>query len=211
MEMTQILAFAGMVALLVMSPGPNGLLIARTVPSASRMAGFAAIAGFVVAFFLHSTLSILGISALLMASSTAFGIVRLAGAAYLIWLGIKALRAAWRGTVAPAGPAPAQRRTTLRRSFAEGFLTNALNPKVSMFYLAAFPQVIAASHAGIGSVYLLVVLHALINVIWFCWIVLMFDRLGRLTRSARFRRWLQGLTGIAFIGFGARLATLRQG
>ncbi|WP_299840579.1 LysE family translocator [uncultured Paracoccus sp.] len=211
MDLTQILTFASVTALLVMSPGPNGLLIAKTVPISGRAAGFANIAGFIAAFFVHGTLSILGISAILMASATAFAFIKLLGAAYLIWIGVKALIGAWRGGKLPREVQAARRPRSLHRAFVEGFLTNALNPKVSMFYLAAFPQFIAASHAGIGSAYLLVVIHSLINALWFGWMVLMFARLGRFSRSARMQRWLKGVTGVVFIGFGLKLASLRQG
>ncbi|TRW99665.1 LysE family translocator [Paracoccus sp. M683] len=211
MDLTQILTFAGVAALLVMSPGPNGLLIARTVPTSGRAAGFANIAGFIAAFLVHGTLSILGISAVLMASATAFAVIKLLGAAYLIWIGIKALRSAWRGQPASVRVQPARRTRSLHRAFTEGFLTNALNPKVSMFYLAAFPQFIAASHAGPAAAYLLVAVHSLINAVWFGWMVLMFARLTRLARDGRFQRWLQGVTGIVFVGFGLKLASLRQG
>lgn len=211
MDLTQILTFASVTALLVMSPGPNGLLIARTVPISGRAAGFANIAGFIAAFFVHGTLSILGISAVLMASATAFGIIKLIGAGYLVWIGVKALIGAWRGGDAPREVQAARRPRSLRRAFVEGFLTNALNPKVSMFYLAAFPQFIAAGHGGTGSAYLLVAVHSLINALWFGWMVLMFARLARFSRSARFQRGLKGVTGLVFIGFGLKLASLRQG
>jgi threonine/homoserine/homoserine lactone efflux protein len=210
-DLTQILTFAGVAALLVMSPGPNGLLIARTVPLSGRAAGFANIAGFIAAFFVHGTLSILGISAILMASATAFALIKLIGAGYLVWIGVKALIGAWRGGGAPREVQAARRPRGLRRAFIEGFLTNALNPKVSMFYLAAFPQFIAASHGDVGSAYLLVAVHSLINAIWFGWMVLMFAQLGRFSRNARFQRGLKAVTGVVFIGFGLKLASLRQG
>lgn len=211
MDLTQILTFAGVTALLVMSPGPNGLLIARTVPTSGRAAGFANIAGFVTAFFVHGTLSILGISAILMASASAFTAVKLLGAGYLVWIGLKALVTAWRGTPALPKVEPARRRRNLRRAYVEGFLTNALNPKVSMFYLAAFPQFLAASHADLLSAYALVVVHSLINISWFGAMVLTFARLSRLARGGRFQRWLQGVTGVVFVGFGLKLASLRHG
>src|SRR3546814_4392094 len=83
--------------LLVMSPGPNGVLIAKTVPTSGRAAGFANVAGFVAGFYLHGSLSIFGISLILLRSAEAFFVVKMLGAAYLCWIGIKALRDAWRG------------------------------------------------------------------------------------------------------------------
>ena len=95
MEWADIAAFAFVASLLVMSPGPNGVLIARTVPTSGRVAGFANVAGFVTAFYLHGALSVLGISILLVQSATAFAIVKYLGAAYLCWIGVKALYAAY--------------------------------------------------------------------------------------------------------------------
>jgi len=83
MTFVQILTFAFAVSLLVMSPGPNGVLIAKTVPTSGRAAGFANIAGFVTAFYVHGSLSIFGISLLLVHSAQAFLVVKLLGAAYL--------------------------------------------------------------------------------------------------------------------------------
>ena len=133
-----------MAALLIMSPGPNGVLIAKTVPTSGRAAGFANIGGFVVAFFVHGTFAIFGLSLLLLQSANLFTAVKLAGAAYLIWIGIKALRDAWRGLPAALTQvAPARRRRSLAKAFGDGIVTNALK-KVAMFYIAAFPAIRAA-------------------------------------------------------------------
>ena len=122
MTLSTLVAFAAMAALLIMSPGPNGVLLAKTVPTSGKAAGFANIAGFVVAFFLHGAFAIFGLSVLLLQSANLFTAVKLAGAAYLIWIGVKALRDAWRGLPsALVNVAPARRRRTLLKAFGEGF------------------------------------------------------------------------------------------
>ncbi|WGF89715.1 LysE family translocator [Marinivivus vitaminiproducens] len=209
MGASELLAFAMVAALLVVSPGPNGVLIVRTVPTSGREAGFAAIAGFFVAFYVHGVLSIMGISILLMKSATAFAIVKYLGVAYLCWIGIKALAAAFKGIEAPVAVAPARRRRTLSRAFLEGLLTNGLNPKVSMFYLAVFPNFIPLNAHPVASAFLLVFVHAMINVVWFGAMVMLFSRLASAGRSPRFQRWLKATTGVVFIGFGLKLATYR--
>lgn len=213
MELLHVAAFAGVAALLVMSPGPNGVLIAKTVPTSGRAAGFANVAGFVAGFYLHGSLSIFGISIILLRSAEAFFVVKMLGAAYLCWIGLKALRDAWRGVGPVARVAPARSRRSLLKAFAEGFATNALNPKVSMFYLAAFPQFIPAGAGPLGegtvsSAFLLVSVHALLNALWFTAMILLFARLVGAARSGRFQRWLKGVTGVVFVAFGARLAAL---
>jgi threonine/homoserine/homoserine lactone efflux protein len=206
-----VLSFIFVASLLVMSPGPNGVLIAKTVPTSGRAVAFANIGGFVAAFLLHGTLSILGISVLLVHSAEAFFVVKLLGASYLIWLGLKALRDAFRKGIPPisADVKPARRRRTFAKAFAEGFLTNALNLKVSMFYLAAFPQFIPAGEGAVVSAFFLVLCHSVINVIWFSSIIILLGRMALFVRSGPIQRWLKGLTGLVFVGFGLKLATLR--
>lgn len=211
MTWAEILTFSIVAGLLVMSPGPNGVLVAKTVPTSGRAAGFANVAGFVSAFYLHGALSILGISIILVQSATAFGIVKYLGAAYLCWIGLKALYEAYRGVTPSATVAPARRRRTLLNAFGEGLLTNALNPKVSMFYLAAFPQFIPLGEASAASAFVLVFIHSMINAIWFAAMVLLLARLTAMARSGGFQRWLKGVTGVVFIGFGVKLASYRPG
>lgn len=198
-----------MASLLVMSPGPNGVLIAKTVPTSGQWAGFANVAGFVVAFYLHGTLAILGISIILVQSATAFFIVKLLGAAYLCWIGFKALVEVWRGSEVARDINPARKKRTLLKAFGEGFLTNALNPKVSMFYLAAFPQFMTTGASATQSAFLLVFIHSMINMVWFSAMVILFNRLAQAARGPKFQRWLKGVTGLVFVGFGLKLATLR--
>ena len=211
MDIAQILAFTLVAALLVMSPGPNGVLIAKTVPLSGRLAGFANVAGFVTAFYLHGALAIFGISVLLVRSAELFFVVKMLGAAYLVWIGLSALYEAWRsGDSIVAPPVPSfRRRRTLARAFGEGFVTNALNPKVSMFYIAAFPQFIVPGPDTALPSLLLVTIHAGCNLVWFSAMVLLMARLTRATRSGSFRRWLKGVTGAVFIGFGIKLASMR--
>lgn len=209
MGLTEILSFVVVATLLVVSPGPNGVLIAKTVPASGRAAGFANVAGFVAAFYVHGALAILGLSILLVQSATAFAIVKYLGAAYLFWIGAKALWAAYRGMDGSAAVAPARSRRTLMRAFVEGFLTNALNPKVSMFYLAAFPQFITPGETSAAASFLLVALHSLVNAVWFGAMVMLFSTLTKVARSGSVQRWIKGVTGVVFIGFAAKLATTR--
>lgn len=209
MTLLELSAFTLVAALLVISPGPNGVLIAKTVPTSGRMAGFANIAGFFAAFYVHGTLSILGISVILVQSAQAFFIVKMLGAAYLCFIGMKALWQAWKGVAAQGAVAPAKRRRTLARAAVEGFLTNALNPKVSMFYLAAFPQFIPPTAEGVKWAFLLVAIHSVVNIVWFSALVLLFSSLKGLGSRAWVQRSLKAVTGTVFVGFGLKLATLR--
>lgn len=209
MAFSEILTFVFVASLLVMSPGPNGVLIAKTVPTSGRSAGFANVAGFVTAFYLHGALSVLGISLILVQSATAFTIVKYLGAAYLCWIGIKALYAAFKGIETAEKVAPAKKKRTLVNAYVEGLLTNALNPKVSMFYLAAFPQFITIGETTATASFLLVFIHSMINAAWFGAMVLLFSRLTKMANSGSFQRWLKGVTGVVFVGFGLKLASFK--
>lgn len=206
MDLSTIVSFTVVVALLIISPGPNGVLIAKTVPTSGKLAGFANITGFISAVYLHGALSFFGISLLLVQSAQLFFLI---GAAYLGWIGIKALIDAWRGAVVQLDVEPAKRRRTLWLAFVEGFLTNALNPKMSMFYLAAFPQFLSASEATAANTFLLVFIHSLLNFLWFTLLILLFARASAFARSGEVQRWIRATTGFVFIGFGFKLATTR--
>lgn len=209
MALSTLLAFMTVTALLVMSPGPNGVLIARTVPTSGKLAGFANIAGFVTAFFIHGSFVLFGLSVILMRSAELFFLVKMLGAAYLCYIGVKALAEAGRGKMVDRTVVPAKRRRTLATAYIEGLLTNALNPKVSMFYIAAFPQFLPADQPAAGNIFLLVFIHSMINLAWFSAMILVFSRVARFARSGRVERWVKAVTGVVFIGFGLKLATMR--
>jgi threonine/homoserine/homoserine lactone efflux protein len=209
MDWATIVSFSVIAALLVISPGPNGVLIAKTVPISGRQAGFMNIAGFVSAFYLQGALSIFGISIILVQSAQAFLVLKIAGATYLCWIGLKALRDAWRGIAVIPQVDQAKRRRTLKSAYVEGFLTNALNPKTSMFYLAAFPQFIPVGEGAVQWAFLLVFIHSLLNLAWFGAMVFLLARLKRVTQAGLVQRCIKGVTGTIFIGFGVKLATIR--
>ena len=214
MAWADIVTFVLIASLLVISPGPNGVLIAKTDPTSGRVAGLANVAGCVTAFYLHGALSILGISLILVQSAMAFAVVKYLGAAYLCWIGAKALYTAFKTTAtkqidtAPHSTATCKKRPLLS-AYIEGVLTNAFNPKVSMFYLAAFPQFITWAYQSVTSSFLLVFLHSAINAVWFGAMVLLVSQLATLTRKGAFKRWLKGVTGVVFIWFGIKLASYR--
>jgi threonine/homoserine/homoserine lactone efflux protein len=172
--------------------------------------GFANVAGFVSAFVAHGAISIFGLSVILMQSAMAFTVIKYLGAAYLCWIGIKALIAALGDQTPPTHSDKPLTRTSLRGAYIEGLLTNVLNPKVSMFYVAAFPQFITATDNPAAWSVLLVSLHAFINAVWFSAMILLFHRLTGAARHHRVQRGVKLVTGGVFIGFGAKLALLRS-
>ena len=137
-EHSTLLLFAASAAVLVLIPGPNLIYIVTRSVEGGRRAGVASMLGVEAATLVHIAAAAAGLSALLASSAVAFDVVRWAGVAYLVFLGIRALRAR-----EPDAPGPAE--STVhgdRRVFAEGMVVNLLNPKVSIFFLAFLPQFI---------------------------------------------------------------------
>ncbi|MVA59291.1 LysE family translocator [Agrobacterium vitis] len=211
MTWQDIATFAFATFLLVSSPGPNGALIVKTVSTSGVPAGFANIAGFFSAFWIHGTFSIFGLSVIVMQSAMAFAVVKYIGAAYLLWLGLKALYEAAFYRERQGGGTSQPRPKSLKHAYLEGLLTNGLNPKVSMFYLAVFPQFM--SHDGghvLVAAYMLVAIHSIINIAWFSLVILLLSRLRTIALAGGLRRGLKAITGAVFIGFSAKLAAAQS-
>jgi len=145
LTLTEIAWFALASLLLALTPGPNMIYCVSRTLVQGRRAGFISLGGVMLAFLVHLLAAALGLTALLLAVPLAFDAIRLAGAAYLLWLAWQALR--------PGGSAPFEARNLPidrpAKLFRMGFLTNLLNPKVAMFYLSFFPQFV---HPERGSV-----------------------------------------------------------
>lgn len=199
--------------LLNITPGADMALIAARSGQQGLRAGVAAALGVGAGGFVHATAAALGLSALLAGSATAFTLVRWAGAAYLVWLGIGMLRSR------PAsGPAPSEggpdavgpsAPPAWHRYFAQGFLTNALNPKVALFFLAFVPQFIRPDAPDKALAFLLLgvifnVNGTLVNIAW-AWVVAALRQ--RLSGSgSAIGRWLTRGAGVLFVALGVRLA-----
>jgi len=193
--------------LLNVTPGADLALIGARSASQGFRSGAAAALGVGAGCFVHVAAAALGLSALIASSATAFTMLRWLGAAYLVWLGIGLLRAAPAGTDAKTAAAAPSTRATARRSFVQGFLTNALNPKVALFFLAFLPQFIdaGAPHKGwafvaLGSVFAFN--GTLVNVAFAALVARLRHALG----GGGVGRWLSRGVGVLFIALGVRLA-----
>ena len=139
--------------------------------------------------FVHATVSALGISLILLQSAWAFGLLKLAGAAYLVWLGVASLQAARRGQGLPVGGVQAERqRVPLWRPVREGLLSNVLNPKTVVFYMAFLPQFIAPGDPALAKSLWLAGVHFVVANLWQVAIVAMVGSAGRWLASPAFSR-----------------------
>jgi threonine/homoserine/homoserine lactone efflux protein len=194
-----------------LTPGADTLYVMSRSARGGWRHGVAGAFGVGLGCMGHAVAAALGVAAVLAASRWAFDGLKWAGALYLAWLGLQMLRAAWRGADA-AAVASAQAGApllTLRQSFTAGLLTNLLNPKVGLFFLAFVPQFVDV-HAGrpLPAFLLLGLLFNLSGVSWLLLVALLTDRVrGRVAPSLR--RALQALGGALFLLLAARLATAR--
>ncbi|WP_348752533.1 LysE family translocator [uncultured Aquincola sp.] len=193
--------------LLNIAPGPDSLLIMSRSASQGWRAGSAAALGVGTGTLVHVLAAALGLSTLLAASSTAFTVVKLVGAAYLVYIGLALLlrRGAPAAAEAPAAPvAP----LSWRRIWFQGFLTNVLNPKVAVFFLAFVPQFIAhdAPHKALAFIVLGCIFN--VNAMLWCHFLAVSSALAsrRVQASRRVTLWLNRAIGAMFLGFGLRLA-----
>jgi threonine/homoserine/homoserine lactone efflux protein len=143
-DSSTLLLFATSAAALVLIPGPNLIYIVTRSVEAGRRAGLASMLGVETGTIVHVAAAAFGVSALLASSAVAFEVVRYAGVAYLVYLGVRALRS----KEAPAGAAAAG---GVRRTYAEGVLVNVLNPKVSLFFVAFLPQFVDPARGAIAT------------------------------------------------------------
>ena len=138
---SQVIAFTLAAAALTIAPGANDMLVMRNVLRGSRRDGSVTAFGICTGLFVHATLSACGVSMLLMYSATVFHLVKLAGAGYLVWLGMQSLRSAIRTPPLPncLETVEPTRRRAPQHAFLEGVLSNVLNPNAMVFYLAFLP------------------------------------------------------------------------
>lgn len=205
----QILVFAGVAALLTVTPGADTMLVMRNVLARGSRAGLLTTAGIAAGCFVHAILSALGVSLVLARSAMAFEVVKLAGAGYLIVLGLQSLARSRRPAEVEAPPARAPARPG-SRSLVEGLLTNLLNPKVAIFYLAFLPQFIRATDTVLVKSVLLAAIHVGLGVVWLSLVSVFVGTLRGFVERRRVRRTLERVTGVVLIALGVRLALERR-
>jgi threonine/homoserine/homoserine lactone efflux protein len=208
-DSTQLLVFIAAGWLLNLTPGPDVLYIVSSALRSGVRAGMVAALGIVSGCFVHVFAAALGVGALLATSATAFTVLKWAGAAYLVWMGIKLLLARGGGSsIVPARVSGEMASVNLALVYRQGFLTNVLNPKVAFFFLAFVPQFIAPGTEDKVTAFLLLGLLFNVNSLpinfGYAWLAGWATR--RVVAVQRAMHWMDRAAGVMFIGFGLRLA-----
>lgn len=201
--MPDIALFLVASALLAVAPGPDIVYVLTRGIAQGRKAGFAAALGFATGCIFHTLLAALGVAALIRSSPLAFDLVRYAGAAYLIWIGIQALRHASSFALTEGGESKAY--WTI---FKQSVLGNALNPKVTLFFLSFLPQFVNTEAGNVGAQMLLLgVVFMAVTVVVFGAVAFFSGWIGDwLRRKPAVASRLNVFAGITFIGLGIRVA-----
>lgn len=202
--MSQYLAFVAFAAMLAIAPGPDTFLTLRSTVAGGRRRGLLTSGGIFAANVVQGTLVACGLGAVLARSETVFTVIRWAGVAYLLYLGITTLRAALRRDAAgwDAGPAPARRGWL---PVWQGFLCNITNPKVLAFNLALLPQFVGPG-AGVPVLLAYALTLAVLGCVVLLAIVWAADAASSVLRRQRVRRAVEGSTGVVMLGFAGALA-----
>ncbi|MET0414919.1 MAG: LysE family translocator [Actinoplanes sp.] len=187
---------------LVLIPGPDFAVVTKNTLGGGRRRGSWAAVGVVTSNAVQGLAAAAGLGALITRAQPVFQVIKWAGIAYLLYLGIQAIRSALAGRYAelPAGGAGSA------AGWRQGFLSNITNPKVLVFYLAVLPQFLG-SQAPMSALLVLALSHAVLSLIYLLVLVNSLTRARRLLSRRRVRRALDAATGTALIGFSARLAT----
>lgn len=195
------------VTLLTITPGLDTMLIIRNSGRGGWRDGAASSLGICSGLFVHATVSALGISLILLKTAWAFNTLKFAGAAYLIWLGVTSWKHAIHSPqcMLPDNPHSSGNDFNLRRSLREGFLSNILNPKTVIFYMAFLPQFIDPSESPLLQSLFVAGLHFCVAMVWQCLLASMVDRARNWLQNPGVNRVFHGLTGSIMMMIGFKL------
>jgi threonine/homoserine/homoserine lactone efflux protein len=201
----QLAAFVGIAVVVIVTPGPDTALTIRNTLLGGRASGIRTAFGVVTGQAAWTLATSAGIAALLVASEPAFRAVRLAGAAYLIYLGLQTLRRAIRGERTAE---PRERRTGA--AYRQGLLSNLGNPKMAAFFTSLLPQFAPGGEASFAGLLALGLLFCTLTLVWLSAYAFAVARAGDVLRRTGIRRAVDAVTGALLVAFGLRLATDRR-
>ncbi|MBP7651391.1 MAG: LysE family translocator [Phenylobacterium sp.] len=202
-----LIAFTVAAGLLTLTPGLDTALILRTAAVEGPKRAVLAMVGILAGCFVWGGLAAFGLGAVLQASAEAFHLLKWAGAAYLVWLGIGLIlrpRASFEVNDTPA--MPGSDVAWMRR----GFLSNVLNPKMGVFYVSFLPQFLPAGVPAAPFMLLLTTIHVLLGVVWLGLLIAATQPIAKILKRAVVVRWLDRATGGVFVAFGLGLAFDRR-
>ncbi len=204
---TQLISFLIAILLLTLTPGADTMLVIRNVLRGGKKDGVFTTFGICMGLFVHATLSACGISMILVKSAVLFNIVKTIGALYLIWLGIKSIYGAVKNNQQSKGDNVSVKKESVSFliSFREGVLSNVLNPKTAVFYMAFLPQFINPGDPVFLKSIFLTGIHFIMGIIWLVSLSIFLNQIKEFLEKSIVKRVMESLTGTILIGFGIKL------
>jgi len=209
----QLLLFLGGSILITVVPGPDMALVLRQVLLGGTSLAQRTIFGNLTGLVVHALALAAGLSALLAASAEAYTVVKLAGAAYLVYLGVQTILASRHPageTGADDAAAAARPVPSMRTAYVQGLVSTVLNPKPALLFLTYLPQFIDESRAVLPQIAFLAGVHILVGLVWMTLYAHLVQRAHRLLTRADVRSALERVTGVVLIGLGLRVALERR-
>jgi len=207
---TSLLAFAGVSLLLAVTPGPDMAVVTRNALAHGRRGVLLTTSGIALALVIWVTATAVGLSALLRTSGEVLFVLKIIGASYLGYVGVRTLLESRRRPAdLLAGTPPAPPAAPAHAVFRQGFLSALSNPKLGVFFVTFLPQFVLPGQAVLPRLLLLGVTFAVIGWLWMNVYGLFVTRLRDVITAPRVRQWMERVTGIVLLGFGARLALER--
>jgi RhtB (resistance to homoserine/threonine) family protein len=194
--------FLALSVLRIVIPGPDTAVVTKNALAGGKRGGVFAACGVAIGLTVWTLAAALGIAALLRASEVAFTALKIAGAVYLIWIGVQLLR---KPGALPTGLGPAQSRRA-RRAVRQGLLSDLGNPKIAVFFTSFLPQFVHGGSSPFASLLLLGAIFAVLTLAWLAAYGVAIGHGTKLLRRPRVQRALDRFTGLVFLGFGVRLA-----
>jgi threonine/homoserine/homoserine lactone efflux protein len=204
----QVAAFLGVSLLVIVTPGQDTALTIRSTLAGGRRGGVFTALGVVSGQVTWALATSAGLAAVLVASQAVFTALRLAGAAYLVWLGLQALVAALRSR-GSAAPAVAGTRLLPSTAYRQGLLSNLGNAKIAVFFTSLLPQFAPGGEAAFWTMLPLGLCFAALTLVWLTAYAIAVARARNLLRRKRVKRVLDAVTGVVLVSFGLRLAAER--
>ncbi|MFA0566970.1 MAG: LysE family translocator [Vibrio gallaecicus] len=205
MAILNIEAFLIAITILTLTPGLDTALVIRNTTRSGVKDGAITSLGVCLGLFVHATFSAIGISAILLQSADLFQMIKFVGAAYLIWLGLSSIYGVVKGNAGFQVEGIVHSNLSVKRSLREGFLSNVLNPKTAVFYLAFLPQFIDPEGSAFAQSMLMASIHFIIAMIWQCGISGAVNSAKQLFKSPSVIGWMEGVTGAVLITLGIKL------
>lgn len=207
----EIINFVGIVTLLMMLPGPNTILVMQTFGMLGRKAALYNIAGIVTAIYIHSFLSAFGLSIIILKSAQLYMLIKCAGAAYIIYLGVMSIVSVYNQK--EDGCSITDKSIMKRKScdspfklYTQGLISNILNPKVALFFLSLFPQFIHNHDAVLVESMILTFIYTFIAIVWYIILMAFVYRMGSYLENNKIKRWLKTVTGFILVSLGVKIA-----